>query len=142
MVIEWNKLKTCDGHSNPNEIPMAIENLFSDNKEIRKKGYWGIDNHVVVQSDLYDSAPYAARLIVDKLLSNKLITIEVVKILSELYNGYGQEILHVGPLSGRRIDELCKEIIHESESYLSSSIGNLSGELADEVNNLLRVLSG
>ncbi len=97
MNIEWNH---AVGHSNPELIPTAIDLLFSNEFSDRVKGYWGIDNHAVVQGDLYSSAPYAARLIVNRLLAERNLTYEVVNILFELHNGSGPKELTVGPLSG------------------------------------------
>lgn len=132
MNIEWNKLKSCGGKSNPELIPDAIDLLFSNSAGEREKGYWGIDNHAVVQSDLYSSAPYAARLIVDRLSAEKQLAYEVVNILFELYNGCGPQSLTVGPLAGNSLESICKSIIKETASYLSSVRKRLPGDLAEK----------
>jgi len=141
MNIEWNKLESCGGHSNPELIPRAIELLFSNDAAERDKGYWGIDNHVVVQSDLYSSAPYAARLIVDRLLVEKQPTYEVVNILFELHNGSGPRELTVGPLAGNTLESICKSIIKETSAYLTSTIEELPDELTEEVKYLLEAMN-
>ena len=136
MDIDWSKLESCAGASDPSNIPDAINLLFSDDINKRKQGYW-LDNHAVVQGDLYSSAPYAARLIVDELLSGEVVTYEVVEILFELHNGYGPQALDMGPLAGKSLEELCKVTVRETEQYLLACIEKLPPELVGDVKNLL-----
>lgn len=141
MNIDWNKLESCRGTSDPELIPEAISKLFSTDSNVRTKGYWGIDNHTVVQSDLYSSAPYAARLIVDRLISGEAVTYEVINILFELHNGFGPDKLTAGPLAGDTLDSLCKSIVGESKDYLLSSRSQLPSELIQGVDDLLETFN-
>lgn len=137
MNIDWSKLESCGSSADATNMPDAIALLFSSDENERQKGYWGIDNHAVVQSDLYSSAPYAARAIVDRFLADKVVTLELVNILFELHNGYGPQILNVGPLAGESIESLCKKIVRETEPVLIGQITRLNSELAKEVNALI-----
>ncbi|GAA6170272.1 hypothetical protein [Sessilibacter corallicola] len=74
MEIDWYKLKSCGGHSDASELPKAVDLLFSENLEDRERGYWEIENHAVVQSDLYNSALYVARILVDRYLIEKVVS--------------------------------------------------------------------
>lgn len=103
MLIDWKKLTTARGVSDASQVPFSIELLFSETSNKRDTGYWGIDNHVVVQSDLQDSAPYATQLIVERFLAEKQVTQQLVDILFELANGANSEVLTVGPLSGKQL---------------------------------------
>ncbi len=140
MNIDWSKLESCRA-SDPELIPKAIDKLFSTDSSVRTKGYWGIDNHAVVQSDLYSSAPYAARQIVDRLISGEAVTYEVINILFELHNGFGPDKFTVGPLAGDTLESLCKRIVEESKDYLLSSRSQLPNELIQDVNDLLETFN-
>ena len=137
MNIDWSRLEACRGASDPELIPEAINKLFSDDSSIRHKAYWGIDNHAVVQGDLYSSAPYSARLIMDRLIVGETVTYEVINILFEFHNGFGPDELTVGPLAGNTLEFLCKSIVEESKDYLISSRSQLSDDLIQDVNDLL-----
>ena len=119
-AIPWETLESCGGHSDPENIPGNIDRLFSEDPKEREKGYWGIDNHAVVQSDLYSSAPYAARLIVDRILSGAPLYPEVARVLYELHSGANEQILEVGPLAGEPIEEICRRVVGELKSVVSS----------------------
>ncbi|WP_434279072.1 hypothetical protein [Acinetobacter sp. CE-15] len=55
-MITWNKLQTANGNSI--NFPKALELLCSPDENERKAGYWMIDNHAILQSDLYEAAYY------------------------------------------------------------------------------------
>ncbi len=137
MNIDWSKLESCGGCADPSEIPKAIEMLFSPNEDVRETGYWGIDNHAVVQSDLYSAAPYAAQIIVERFLEEKSASYQLIEILFELHNGYGPQMLTVGPLAGKPLDVLCKSIVRKTEPLLLNMLSTLDEDLAEEVNSLL-----
>lgn len=137
MNIDWRELESCGGSADASELPKAIDLLFSSNENEREKGYWGINNHAVVQSDLYSSAPYAARVIVDRFLSEKVISYQLINILFELHNGYGPQQLSVGPLAGKSIESVCKSICRETETLLSKQLAGLDPEIVEEVNSLI-----
>lgn len=139
MDIDWNLLESCGGSAYAGDIPESIERLFSSDAKLREKGYWGIDNHAVGQSDLYSSAPYAASVIVDRFLQDKTVTYELVNILFELFGGSGPEVLKVGPLQGEAIESLCRKIIREVELELTQQLDRLEPELAREVESLIEL---
>lgn len=58
--IDWSKIKTASGTAA--NMPKAFEYLKSKSLEERKKGYWLIDNHAVLQSDLYEATVSYVRL--------------------------------------------------------------------------------
>ncbi len=141
MDIDWDLLESCAGLANAGDIPESIEHLFSSDAKLREKGYWGIDNHAVVQSDLYSSAPYAARLIVDRFLQGKVVTYELVNIFFELFNGSGPEVLKVGLLQGETIESLCRKIIREVKLELTQQLDGLEPDLAIEVESLIELFN-
>lgn len=125
---DWSELEACAGHSTATHVPEAIEQLFSPSSSIRKEAYWKIDNYVVVQGTLYESAPYAARLIVDRVLASPdKLNDQVLDILFELASGASSSTVQHGPLAGHPIKELCRSIVAESLPVLKAckSIGLL-----------------
>jgi hypothetical protein len=115
MKVNWSELVACDGHASAEEVPKAIEMLFSGSEKERQQAYWKIDNYVIVQGGLFESAPYAARLLVDKIKADPAtLNLEVLDILFELANGNaGGKTVEHGPLSGQPIQQLCRDIVAE-----------------------------
>lgn len=58
---EWDKLKTNVG--NASHVPEALNGLLSDDERKVEKAYWKIDNYVVLQGDLSESASYLPRFL-------------------------------------------------------------------------------
>lgn len=137
--IPWNKLIACGGHSDPTLIPNAIERLFSSDQATRVLGYWGIDNHAVVQGDLYSTAPYVARLVVDHILMDAALSAESVNILVELALGDGDELLTEGPLSGRSLAILCRVIVRELEPLFETRQNSENHEIANLLLSLTEI---
>jgi hypothetical protein len=52
----WHEINAQVGYCE--DIPQSIRMLVDENPNARENGYWGLDNHVVVQSDLYEGAFY------------------------------------------------------------------------------------
>lgn len=77
--INWNTIKTSNGTAV--NIPEALELLKSNLLEDRKKGYWLIDNHAILQSDLYEAAYYVIDPLIDLLHS---IEIEKKSLIIDL----------------------------------------------------------
>jgi len=140
MNVDWNQLEACGGATDASKIPTTVPLLFSSDDDERKNSYWGIDNHAVVQGDLYSSAPYAARMIIDVLKDRRVVTLEVVDILYELHNGSGTAMLRVGPLAGETLEALCRAIVKESAPLLVELRPSLTPELLTKVSELLETI--
>ena len=106
MSIDWKQLKTPAGSAE--HVPGAIDNLFSPDEELREDSYWSLDNYIVVQGRLYDSAYYAVDGIVEKLNDPKT-----------LHHYYGIEII-IEILLGRSLDS--DYIIDESGQQKSLEV--------------------
>ena len=66
--VDWGSLGTVSGSAS--EIPHALLLLTSDSEKERTAGYWKIDNHVVVQSDLFTAAPFVVPFLLE-ILANR-----------------------------------------------------------------------
>jgi len=89
---------------------------------------------------LFSSAPYEARLIVDRYLAEKRVFTELMGILFELGNGHNPELLQVGPLAGNTIEALCREIVKEVKPQLSTQMDDLNEEQHEKANDLIASL--
>jgi len=117
--VDWKSIDGAESGSGSAELPQVIKQLFSDCEEERETAYWQIDNKVVVQGTLYEAAPYAARLIVDGVLSDpKRVNEEVLNLLFELANGASKSKVEHGPWAGQDIESLTYAIVQETESVL------------------------
>jgi hypothetical protein len=87
--INWAELRTATGTAEA--IPDALEALCSADKKTREVAYWKIDNHAVVQGDLYDAAPFAVKGLLDCLRSTPVSKEEIYSLLVEFANGYAPE---------------------------------------------------
>lgn len=86
--INWKSLECC-GHR---PCMISLADLLSDNPKVRKRAYWEFDNHVVVQSGLYNSAFYVIPFVLELLKENikcNRHNREIYDLLFELGNGFG-----------------------------------------------------
>jgi hypothetical protein len=115
MDVDWSQLVACRGHASAVEVPKALELLFSFSPEERRRAYWQIDNYVVVQGGLYESAPYAARILVERIKAHpESLNTEVLDLLFELANGSAAgALVEHGPLKGQLVEQLCSDTVAE-----------------------------
>ncbi len=82
--IEWNELETNVGSAS--HVPDALKGLLSENEEEVEKAYWKIDNHVVLQGDLSESALYIPKFLEEALYITKYKRI-VLELLFQIGSG-------------------------------------------------------
>ena len=139
MDVDRSKLKACDGYASAEQLPKAVDILFAGSPAERKLAYWQIDNHVVVQGGLYESAPYTARLIVDKLKADPArLNVEILDLLFELANGNARgELVQHGPLQGQSIRQLCRKTVAEALPIVSAAQARSVGSERQTIDDLL-----
>lgn len=87
---KWQQLRQA--HGNCSHMPNAIADLFSSDATVREKARWQIDNHVVVQGDLYEGAPWVAQALVHRLpMADDDTKIVVYDLLMELLLGFAPD---------------------------------------------------
>lgn len=88
--VSWIDKKTASG--NACHVPAAIRGLVSNDPAVQKASYWKLDNHVVLQSDLYDSAPHVVPFLLE-ILSSGISSGKhyVYDLIHEIANGYAPE---------------------------------------------------
>lgn len=86
--VDWTSLHTV--HGDASAVPNALNGLRSHDKVESERSYWMLDNQVVVQSDLYDSAYYVIPFVVDIIQDVKNGGhLRAYDLLYEIANGYG-----------------------------------------------------
>lgn len=81
---DWKSLKTNVG--NAANVPDAILGLLSENEDEVEKAYWQIDNHVVLQSDLSESARFLPKYLEEAFIKSKYKG-SVLELLFQIGNG-------------------------------------------------------
>jgi hypothetical protein len=70
-------------------VPEALIGLLSPDEETQKRSYWRLDNHVVLQSDLYEAAYFVVPILVQMLGDRVTHGRErIYDLLYEIANGY------------------------------------------------------
>jgi len=139
MNVDWSKLEACGGCASADHVPTAIETLFTGSPDERRQAYWQIDNNVIVQGGLFESAPYAARLVVDRLLADPhKLNLEILDLLFELANGSALgKIIEHGPLHGQSIQELCRKTVSEVLPIVVAAQTSAIGSERQTIDDLL-----
>lgn len=88
--VNWADLKQA--HGNSEHVPEAIKGLISNNENEQEASYWKLDNHVVLQGDLYQAAFYVIPFLLEILVSKiKIGRKYVYDLLFEIANGFAAE---------------------------------------------------
>jgi len=69
-------------------MPIAFQELCSADKAIREHGYWQIDNHVILQGDLYEPAPFVITGLLGCLTTDPPSREEIYNLLVEFAYGH------------------------------------------------------
>ncbi len=86
MDINWSNLKTADGYAT--NFPSYIKALCSESEAERDIAYWKIDNHAVLQGDLYQAAYYIIDPLVN-IVKECPYRKQALNLLIEISLGYG-----------------------------------------------------
>lgn len=83
--INWAALHHASGTCE--HVPEALRSLTSEVEGAREAAYWKLDNYVVLQGDLSESAPYVVRALLEILPGAKAGKDLIYNLLVELANG-------------------------------------------------------
>ncbi|QUJ67382.1 hypothetical protein KDD30_15305 [Photobacterium sp. GJ3] len=139
--VDWKKLEQA--HGDASHVPKAIEQLISEDEEKREKAYWKLDNHVVLQSDLYEAAFYVIPFLLEILRSNISVGREhVYALLAEIANGYASEEVTVF-INGNRVplSNACRNMVLEHVDIYLDEVQNQASRYRDSALDLLMSLS-
>jgi len=100
--VPWADRKTATGDAY--QIPEALSEIRSPDADVRKRAYWKIDNHVVLQSDLYEAAydvvPFLIDIVRDRTSFGRELAYD---LLFEIANGYAPEDVTCEIGAGERV---------------------------------------
>lgn len=139
MEIDWTELKTADGNSI--DIQKALELLCSSDEKERKVGYWMIDNHAILQSDLYEAAYYVIAPLFDALNSTNYKK-EILNLLIEIATGFAPSDIHIN-INGIDIPlmDACQNSIKAKRNILDQiNRDNLSLDELELINELIEII--
>jgi hypothetical protein len=112
--VNWKSLRTASGTAQ--HIPCALYNLASaqDEKAIAD-AYWRLDNYIILQGTLYESAFFAIPYIVDILLTAHSVAQKVAAydLLIEIARGVPDPNQRWSPPPGapRDLRDACRHVI-------------------------------
>lgn len=88
--INWANLKQAHGSSE--YVPIALKGLISNDEKEQEASYWKLDNHVVLQGDLYQASFYVIPFLLEILAKNiRNGRSYVYDLLFEIANGVAPE---------------------------------------------------
>lgn len=125
--IEWEKLRQADGFAT--NVPSALRGLVSDDPEVQRASYWKLDNHVVLQSDLFEAAYYVIPYLLEIVKMDQFIEKKYVyDLLYEIANGYApDESLCVIDGQSVPLKTACRKAVSEGiDLYFSELKDNTS----------------
>ncbi len=136
--INWSSLEQA--HGTAEHIPEAIQGLVSESASEREAAYWKLDNHVVLQSDLYEAAFYIIPFLIEILESGLDPGREhVYGLLYEIANGHASDstvVIYNGekfPLMnachnavGKHLPTYLDEVESEEANYRNDALELLS----------------
>jgi hypothetical protein len=96
-------LKCLDGFSD--HVPTAVRDLVSDDLRIVEAAYWRLENHVVVQGELFEAAAYLPEILIEAL---DVATFKgaILELLFQIGNGHSADepelrrVCHAAVISG------------------------------------------
>lgn len=135
--IDWDDLKQVNGGSG--HIPGAIQGLVSDDESVRESSYWALDNHVVLQGDIYQAAFYVIPFLLE-ILASEIISGRgyVYDLLFEIANGFEieeSECTYEGVVLP--LTEACKKSVSGGVSLYLDEVADTSSLCRENALDLL-----
>jgi len=137
--VNWRQLRQA--HGSAEHVPSAIKNLTSADAKTRETAYWQLDNHVVLQSGLYEAAFYVIPFLVEILEGDSEGCDYAYDLLFEIANGcaaqeikcfYGDEELELG--------EACRAVISEFVPIYLQEVTDVNSMYREQALSLLKSL--
>lgn len=123
--IPWGDLNVLMGKAT--HIPRALLELTSPDKKTRESAYWKIDNHVVVQSDLFEAAYYVVPLLLEILSHEGIDGRDLIyDLLYEIGNGAGFGKSIVRYFDGKEMDleQACRSEVSQGLDLYLRDLGD------------------
>ncbi|WP_322761460.1 hypothetical protein [Frankia sp. Cr2] len=139
--VDWSSLRTA--HGTAEHVPAALRALreAEDTASVHD-AYWKLDNYIVLQGTLYESAYFAAPYILDILLSAQWPSgrVAAYDLLIEIACGVadpGLPTTVVGPGGPMDLREACRTVIASGRSAYAADLRLADGALRRRALDLL-----
>lgn len=139
-LVDWESLRTA--HGSAAHVPQALKGLMSDDPSIQEASYWKLDNHIVLQSDLYESAYWVIPFLIEILKSGQAhVRHRTLDLLFEIANGYSSPETVV-TVAGNKLPlrDACVAKIAENAQFLSECLNDADTHVRDTASSLLDIL--
>jgi hypothetical protein len=138
VTNDWAALRTA--HGNAAHVPDALAGLRSDADDVRAAAYWQLDNHVVLQGNLFEAAPFVADELL-RMLTGELsgpTKVRVYQLLYEIRNGYAPDVDTVDR-GGRSVPlrQTCQDVVDGALPLYRTDLTTSDAAVRREVVDLL-----
>jgi len=139
--IRWHLLKTASGSAS--HIPNALQGLISPNPSVQEKSYWQLDNHVVRQADLFESAyfvmPFLLAMLREHAPHGRAL---IYDLIFEIAHGYAPDSVLVNTFAGNEIPlkEACFQEVIKGIDIFRQDVNNPDSKVRKNVADLLELL--
>lgn len=117
--VDWKSLSDANGSCE--DYPDRLKALFSSSDTDVDRAYWALENHAVLQGDLYPVAPFLAQQLVLELGSDlsDYSRVKIYDLLTELALGYSNLTVRMGE-EEVKLGCACRTIIRNHFRFLES----------------------
>jgi len=132
--IDWQKYEEIQGRAD--SIPAVLQALLSSSIENAEKYYWGIENHVVVQGQLFSAAEPTLQVLIASLLNvrPRHTKIDVLELIFQIVAAAFSEA------EDEKYREMQRRIQLRALEGLWVFYGELNGEHSEAVGEILDLI--
>ncbi len=140
--ISWDKLEIASGKGGLH-IYRALQGLLSSDSVVREKSYWHLDNEVVCQSDLYETAYFVVPFLLSVLRERVQYGRDrVYDLLYEIGNSYAPPTILVRTLTGDEISlkDACAQEIGKGLDIFVRDMNDPELKIRNKAKELLELI--
>ena len=136
--VDWKNVKEASGTAEA--IPTRFRELLAaTNEDEASRAYWGLENHAVLQGNLYEASIYLVRAICAALVDqnrSQLVRSWLVELLFQICNGYYAET----PGSSAAPADIVERCRRAARGALWTLYGELAKQEIKIVEDLIRLV--
>lgn len=135
--VNWAKLSQAQGTSE--HVPDALKSLISDDDKEQEASYWKLDNHVVLQGDLYEAAfyviPFLLEILATAIRNGRSY---VYDLLFEIANGFAPEEISCD-YDGKTLTltEACKRAVAGGKGLYLKEVSDSNSDFRENALDLI-----
>ena len=141
--IPWEQRRTASGFAC--DVPYAIRELASPDEAVRRRAYWRLDNHIVVQSDLfeaaYDVVPILVAMLEERIKYGRDLAYD---LLYELGNGYAPDDVTCRRRDGATVGlrEGCRSEVKAGIHVYERDLRDPDPKIRSNASDLIELIAG